>query len=51
MGCLMQVVEFKADSLGIPLSPISFGATAEIARLEHWEASAELMRRLADRGA
>jgi hypothetical protein len=44
----MRVIEFKADSLGIPLSPISFGATAEIARLESWEASGQLLRRLAD---
>jgi hypothetical protein len=48
LGCGMRVVEFKADSLGISLSPISFATTAEIARLESWEASGQLLRKLAD---
>lgn len=48
LGCGMRVIEFKADSLGIPLSPISFPATAEITRLESWEASGQLLRKLAD---
>jgi hypothetical protein len=48
LGCGMRVIEFKADSLGIPLSPISFSPTAEIARLESWEASGQLLRELAD---
>jgi hypothetical protein len=48
LGCALRVSEFKADSLGVPLSPISFGVTAEIARLDGWEASRQLLRRLAD---
>lgn len=50
IGCVMQVTEHKADSLGIPLSPISFVTTAEIARMEDWDASEQLLRRLAGTG-
>jgi hypothetical protein len=51
IGCVMQVTEYKADSLGIPLSPIGFVTTAEIARLEDWDASEQLLSRLAARRA
>jgi hypothetical protein len=47
LGCGMRVIELKADSLGIALSPISFGTITEIARLESWEASGQMLRRLA----
>lgn len=47
IGCVMQVAEHKADSLSIPLSPIGFITTPEIARLEDWDASERLLRRLA----
>jgi hypothetical protein len=33
----LDVVSHKADSLGIPLSPITFVATEAVARQEHWE--------------
>ena len=48
IGCVMQVTEHKADSLGIPLSPIGFVTTPDIARLEDWNASERLLRRLAE---
>jgi hypothetical protein len=47
LGCVLRVTEHKADSLGIPLSPIGFVTTAEIARMEDWAASERLMRQLA----
>lgn len=47
IGCILQVTEHKADSLGIPLSPISFVTTPEIARAEDWDASQQLLGRLA----
>lgn len=47
LGCVLRVTEHKADSLGIPLSPIGFVTTAEIARMEDWDASERLMRQLA----
>lgn len=48
LGCAMTVAEYKADSLGIPLEPISFVTTAEIAQMESWDASERLLRDLAD---
>lgn len=48
IGCVMRVIEHKADSLGIPLSPIGFVATPKIARLEDWNASRQLLSRLAE---
>jgi hypothetical protein len=45
---LFGIAEHKADSLGIPLSPITFRTTDEIARAERWLASrSELDRILA----
>jgi hypothetical protein len=38
---------YQADTLGIPLSPVSFVPTAGLARLEDWAASDRLLRRLA----
>jgi hypothetical protein len=46
LGCALAVVEHKGDSLGIPLRPIGFRTSAEIARLERWEASAQVLRAL-----
>jgi hypothetical protein len=48
IGCVMRVTEHKADSLGIPLSPIGFVTTPEIAHLEDWDASQQLLSRLAE---
>ncbi len=47
IGCVLQVTEHKADSLGIPLSPISFVTTPKIARAEDWDASRRLLSKLA----
>jgi hypothetical protein len=46
-GCALQVVDHTADSLGIPLTPIRYRATAEIAELERWERGARVLRALA----
>jgi hypothetical protein len=51
LGCALGVTEHKADSLGIPLSPVSFTATAGIARAEDWAASERLLRALAAQSA
>jgi hypothetical protein len=50
IGCAMRLAEYQADTLGIPLSPASFVPTADLARLEDWEASDRLLRRLAGDG-
>jgi len=47
LGCALAVVEHKGDSLGVPLEPIGFRTSAEIARLERWEVSARVLRALA----
>lgn len=46
LGCEFDVVHHKRDSLGIPLAPIGFRTTAEIAEHEHWARTAALLRRL-----
>jgi hypothetical protein len=47
LGCALEVVEHKGDSLGIALEPIGFWTSAEVARLERWDASALVLRALA----
>lgn len=51
MGCAFSPIEFKEDSLGIPLVPIGFHATADVARMERWEVSARLLTRVAQEHA
>lgn len=46
LGCEFDVVHHKRDSLGIPLAPIGFRTTAEIAEHEHWARTAALLSRL-----
>ena len=46
LGCRLAVAWHKADSLGIPLSPAGFTATAEIGRIERWPDSRRLLARL-----
>jgi hypothetical protein len=46
LGCEFHVSHHKRDSLGIPLAPIGFHTTAEIAEHEHWVRTAALLRRL-----
>jgi hypothetical protein len=48
LGCRLAVAGHKADSLGIPLSPAGFTATAEIGRLERWQDSRRLLASLND---
>lgn len=48
MGCTFEAVEFKEDSLGIPLTAMGFEATDDIARMERWERSGRILRRLAE---
>lgn len=48
LGCVLQVVEHKADSLGIPLSHIGFVTTPEISRLEDWDASERLLLKISE---
>jgi hypothetical protein len=46
LACVFDVVEHKADSLGIPLAPISYRTDAGIARAERWDLTAEALRAL-----
>jgi hypothetical protein len=48
MGCSFQAVEFKEDSLGIPLTAMGFQATEDIAQMEQWERSRRMIGRLAE---
>jgi hypothetical protein len=47
LGCALAMTEHKADSLGIPLTPVSYVPPPELAALESWEASRDLLSRLA----
>jgi hypothetical protein len=47
LGCELRLAEYKADSLGIDLSPVEYAATGDLAQLEHWDQSLALLRRLA----
>jgi hypothetical protein len=46
MACVFEVAEHKADSLGIPLTPLSYPVRAEIARAERWDLTAAALRLL-----
>jgi hypothetical protein len=41
------VIEHKADSLGIPLHPVTFPTSDEVAQMERWDISDRALRRLA----
>jgi hypothetical protein len=45
-ACVFEVVEHKADSLGIALTPITYQVTADIARAERWDATVEALELL-----
>ena len=45
-ACGFEVTWHKADTLGIPLEPIRFPATDEVARIERWEVSERLLAEL-----
>ena len=46
LACVLDVVEHKADSMGVALAPISYEVTAEIVRAERWDTTAEAFRLL-----
>lgn len=46
-----EVVEHKRDSLGIPLQPMSFHTSPEVARIERWQASADALKTVAGQRA
>jgi hypothetical protein len=48
MGWALEVDEYKEDSLGIPLAPMGFHATSEVARIDRWASSAAVLRQLAE---
>jgi hypothetical protein len=50
MGCVFEAVEFKEDTLGIPLIAMGFKASTDIARIDRWELSARILGRLAATG-
>lgn len=47
LGCELRLADYKADSLGIDLSPAEYTATSGLAQLEHWDRSQALLDRLA----
>jgi hypothetical protein len=46
LACVFEVVEHKPDSLGIPLTPVTYEVTADITRAERWDLTHEALRRL-----
>ena len=46
LACVFEVAEHKADSLGIPLTPISYRVGAGLAREEQWDATTDALRLL-----
>jgi hypothetical protein len=51
LGCELAVVDAVADSLGIELSPIQFRTSADLARSEHWDRTAELLATMLTRSS
>lgn len=48
LGCALTVEHHKRDSAGIPMEPITFATSAELARQERWDDSARVLAALAD---
>ncbi|MQA84110.1 MAG: hypothetical protein GEV03_05640 [Streptosporangiales bacterium] len=46
LGAASEPVEHKRDSAGIPMEPISFPTSAELAELERWDTSARVLLKL-----
>jgi hypothetical protein len=46
LGCVFDVVNYKADTLGIPLEPMMFQASDVVARLEKWTLTEGLLHAL-----
>jgi hypothetical protein len=49
-GCALELVELKDDSYGIPLQPIGFTTTEQVAAMDRWEATARVLDQLAHDG-
>lgn len=47
LACVLEVVEHKRDSIGIPLTPIGFHTTEEVARTDDWARSVRILAQLA----
>ncbi|HKP99524.1 MAG TPA: hypothetical protein VJ735_04275 [Actinomycetes bacterium] len=47
LGCALELVDLKEDSYGIPLEPIGFHTSEEVARLDRWDLSASVLKALA----
>ncbi|MGW4124496.1 hypothetical protein [Nocardia sp. NPDC004711] len=45
-GCVFALVEHKRDDIGIPVEPLTFRTSAELAAREDWRRSAALLARL-----
>ena len=50
VGYAMDLVSHRADSLGIPLTPITYTTPPELPSVERWDASSRLLEALAPRG-
>jgi hypothetical protein len=50
LGAVLELTELKDDSYGIPLEPIGFVTTEQVAAVDRWEVSARLLRELAGGG-
>jgi hypothetical protein len=46
LGAVLDVVDHKADSLGLELSPITYTPTKELAELEGWDRSRSVLQLL-----
>ena len=46
LGAVLSVVGHKADTVGIPLEPLSLETSGELALLENWERSARVLAAL-----
>ena len=49
LGCALELADLKEDSYGIPLSPIGFETTEEIAVMDRWDVTARILATLAER--
>jgi hypothetical protein len=46
LACVFEVAEHKPDSLGIPLTPVTYEVTADIARAERWDETRDALAAL-----
>jgi hypothetical protein len=46
LAAVLDVTSHKADSVGVPLSPIGYVPTDELVALEHWDRSSRVLDRL-----